>query len=319
MELKHATQAAGEDAGNGEIGKAAWNEAHQLTMASGKLVGRSSNGAGDAEEISLGNRLSLMAGTLEATPSGADTQIQLNDGGAFGADAGLSFNKTTGSLTVGGKAVTTSNPVFNLSQTWNAGAVAFTGLTFNVTDTASAAASLLLDLQVSGVSKFNVTKAGVIRLPSIQGGVFITPSDATTTGFGAAFAGNNPEASVVVSNTVYYLAKASVNNFRTAISLSTNTSNPVASGFFIYPDAVNTLAQRNGVNAQTSRLYGTYTDASNYRRLAMSVTTGGVVSIKPEGAGTGATGNVLNISGLPTTNPGPGILWNNAGVVNVGT
>lgn len=80
-----------------------------------------------------------------------------------------------------------------------------------------------------------------------------------------------------------------------------------------------TLAQRNGTNAQTSRLYGTYTDASNYRRVALAMTTAGVASIAPEGAGTGASGNVLHISGLPTSNPGPGILWNDAGTVKVGT
>lgn len=87
----------------------------------------------------------------------------------------------------------------------------------------------------------------------------------------------------------------------------------------IWRDAANTLAQRNGTNAQTSRLYGTYTDASNYRRVAIAMTTAGVASITPEGAGTGASGNVLHISGLPTSNPGAGILWNDAGTVKVGT
>ncbi len=84
-------------------------------------------------------------------------------------------------------------------------------------------------------------------------------------------------------------------------------------------DAAGILAQRNGTNAQTSRLYGTYTDGSNYRRVAISMTTGGVASIAPEGAGTGASGNVLHISGLPTSNPGAGILWNDSGTVKVGT
>jgi hypothetical protein len=78
-------------------------------------------------------------------------------------------------------------------------------------------------------------------------------------------------------------------------------------------------AQRNGTNAQTARTYGTYTDTSNYRRIAIAMTTAGVASIAPEGAGTGASGNVLHISGLPTSNPGAGILWNDSGTVKVGT
>lgn len=36
------------------------------------------------------------------TPGGSDTQVQFNDGGAFGGDAGLTYNKTTDVLTAGG-------------------------------------------------------------------------------------------------------------------------------------------------------------------------------------------------------------------------
>lgn len=39
---------------------------------------------------------------VSATPGGADTQVQFNDGGAFGGDAGLVFNKATNVLTAGG-------------------------------------------------------------------------------------------------------------------------------------------------------------------------------------------------------------------------
>jgi hypothetical protein len=49
----------------------------------------------------------------------------------------------------------TSAPV-TISQTWDALAVAFTAFKVNATSTNSAAGSLLLDLQVGGVSKFNV-------------------------------------------------------------------------------------------------------------------------------------------------------------------
>lgn len=36
------------------------------------------------------------------SPGGSDTQVQFNDGGSFGGDAGLTFNKTTNVLTAGG-------------------------------------------------------------------------------------------------------------------------------------------------------------------------------------------------------------------------
>jgi|694.fasta_scaffold149140_2 hypothetical protein len=53
-------------------------------------------------------------------------------------------------------------PIYALVDTWNSAGTVFTGIGLNVTDTASAAGSLLLDLQVGGVSRFSVTKAGVI-------------------------------------------------------------------------------------------------------------------------------------------------------------
>lgn len=56
----------------------------------------------------------------------------------------------------------TSQPVLDTSQTWNAGGVTFTGWKLNVTNTASASASLLMDLQVGSVSQFNVTRSGVL-------------------------------------------------------------------------------------------------------------------------------------------------------------
>ena len=52
--------------------------------------------------------------------------------------------------------------IYALTDTWNAGATTFTGIGLNVTDTASAAGSALMDLQVGGVSQFKVSKAGAV-------------------------------------------------------------------------------------------------------------------------------------------------------------
>jgi hypothetical protein len=55
------------------------------------------------------------------------------------------------------------------------------------------------------------------------------------------------------------------------------------------------IEQRNGTAAQESRIYGTYTDGSNYRRLALKMSTAGVAQIVAEGGGSGAAGNVLEL------------------------
>jgi hypothetical protein len=110
------------------------------------------------------------AGGGAATPGGADTQVQFNDGGSFAGDSGLTYDDAAGALTVGGKTVTTDAPIINLSQTWNNAATTFTGLKLNVTNTASAAGSNLLNLQVGGTSNFTVSSAGGARAATlIQG------------------------------------------------------------------------------------------------------------------------------------------------------
>lgn len=78
----------------------------------------------------------------------------------------VNINETVGStaLTLTGATQTTAVPILNATQTWNNAAITFTAAKFNVTDTASNASSLLMDLQVSGASKFNVNKDGNLTL-----------------------------------------------------------------------------------------------------------------------------------------------------------
>ena len=44
----------------------------------------------------------LVSSTAVATPAGSDTQVQFNDGGAMGGDAGFVYNKTTDTATLAG-------------------------------------------------------------------------------------------------------------------------------------------------------------------------------------------------------------------------
>lgn len=74
----------------------------------------------------------------------------------------------TGGYIVAHGTITTDAQAWSSTATWNAAGVTFTHLKANVTDTASAAASLLIDLQVGGTSQFKVSKAG---LGTFAGGV----------------------------------------------------------------------------------------------------------------------------------------------------
>jgi len=165
-----------------------------------------------------------------------------------------------------GQTVTTSNPVLSLAQTWNAGGVTFTGMLFNATNTASAAASKLLDLQTGGVSQFAIRAGdgrietalsafnfwvGATRVLNLQANILGLFSDAATISMGAA-------GDAVLAR-----------------------------------DAANTLAQRNGTNAQNFRVYNTYTDASNYERFAINAQSGADVRLQTEKAGTGTVRSIV--------------------------
>jgi hypothetical protein len=189
--------------------------------------------------------------------------------------------------------------IYDLADTWADGATTFTAIKMNVTDTASAAASNLMDLQVGGSSKFRVDKAGVLFGENAQL-TTLNPGGSRTW----AINGSGAIRAILGFSGSFCWASSYVNAGTIPDLVLTR-------------DAANTLGQRNGVNAQTFNLYNTYTDASNYERVRMGW-SGNVLQIAPQAAGTG-TVRVLHISGLPTSSPGAGILWNNGGTVEVGT
>jgi len=94
----------------------------------------------------------------------------------FGADSQASTNPSVystqtvattllGSTSLTGDTLTADAPVLNLTQTWNSSGTTFTGMKFNVVSDTSAAASLLMDLQVGAVSLFSIGKAGNAKAP----------------------------------------------------------------------------------------------------------------------------------------------------------
>jgi hypothetical protein len=74
-----------------------------------------------------------------------------------------------GSTTLSGATITADAPVLNMSQTWNNAAVTFTSFKLNITDTASAVVSTLMDIGTGGgtyVSKFSVRRDGTVAAAS---------------------------------------------------------------------------------------------------------------------------------------------------------
>jgi hypothetical protein len=234
---------------------------------------------------------------LESTGIGGLNDIQrrnriMRDGQDlyFGNAAGSSWNKLAfaslnNSFTAGQTITAAANtsaltasysvtganttPLLDLSGTWNITGAA-NGIRLNITDTASASTSRLLDLQVGGTSRFTVLKSGQFSTPSD----LYTNSVALTAGVRIAL------------------------NSTLGFTLSSNPA--VNPDTILARDAANTLALRNGGTAgtpvpQTFRLYN-YTDAglTNFERGFMRWNSN-VLEIGTEAGGTGTANRSVRL------------------------
>lgn len=197
---------------------------------------------------------------------------------------------------------TNTTPLQNLTGTWNTTGIA-RGIFLNITDTASASTSLLFDLQTNGTSQASIGKNGTLTLSgttsigSLINGTAPFRTGSIIIGFNTGGGAGGASFGNAGATTMYGACCPSGFLTSSGLSYSWSSSNiALAPDLSIFRDAANTLAQRNGVNAQTSRLYGTFTDASNNRRLDITSTTGGIFTLTATGIGTGATGNLLKLT-----------------------
>lgn len=214
--------------------------------------------------------------TFVATPSSANLKALITDETGSGALVFGTSPTISTALTLTGATETTSNPVLNATQTWNAGAVAFTALKLNITNTASASTSKLLDLQVGGSSVLYIDRAGKAWVQSCDP----TVDNSVTLGANNYWNGLN-------------LGGRGGGNQFTGNSFGLpNSGSP---DVIINRDAAQTLARRNGTSAQIDRLYRTYTDSSNYERLAFQ-SGSGYFEVAVESAGTGTANMDLRLT-----------------------
>jgi hypothetical protein len=207
-----------------------------------------------------GANLTIAGSQGTGTGAGGSIVFQVAPAGTTGtaqnalvAGATLAPSGTGAALTLTGGTVTTDSPVLNLTQTWNNAAVTFTGLKFNVTDTASLTSSLLIDLQRGGTSQFSVSTNG-IRSLSLSAALISGTHH-------RIYAGG-------ISRGNIYLDSASNNvGFEGPLIIGGNTANTTAPRLNF--DAAGVLAQRNGTNAQESRIYGSYTSETNFQRMSI--------------------------------------------------
>jgi hypothetical protein len=187
-----------------------------------------------------------------------------------GAVAGLATATTDGTnLTLSGRLIIDTNgaasaPPLSLTGTWFTGGTSTTTKpallveAFGAVSTAwstlgtglgvnapSGFPGNLLDLQVNGTSVFNVNNIGDIVARRLR----FTDSVFTQAG------------NVLISNGILRVGSTTPLSFSDIGSATAGTPD-----LFLFRGGANTLAQRNGTNAQTSRIYNTFTSATNFER-----------------------------------------------------
>lgn len=185
-------------------------------------------------------------------------------------------------LTVSGYSLTGSNAqsLISLAGTWNTTGTP-SALLLNITDTASNASSLLMDLQVGGTSRFSVRKDG---RATVVAGAYGTPSISFGTTNGYLF-GN--------ASTFSFIESSGTTGFQVG-----GGQLYIAGDVVLNRVAADTLELRRTTNAQTFRVYNTFTDASNYERFQISFSAG----ICTLGAANAGTGGALTIDVNATNN-----------------
>ena len=97
------------------------------------------------------------------SPGGATTDVQFNLSGAFSGDSGFTY-AGNGQATLALGTIAANAKALNITGTFNNAAVTFDAPIFaSITNTASAAGTSLVDLQVGGSSKFKVDVNGRVK------------------------------------------------------------------------------------------------------------------------------------------------------------
>lgn len=161
-----------------------------------------------------------------------------------------------------------SNSALKSSENWNldtgkvyeidgATVLSSTTLGSGVTSSSLTSVGTLSNLNVSGVTTTGNLNVGIgtISLASRTSGTYINFGNAGTLNATAGGAWLSFNTTLVA------------NGFRVGNNgVIEITDGPGTSATVIRQDAANTLAQRNGTNAQTFRIYNTYTSATNFER-----------------------------------------------------
>ena len=227
-----------------------------------------------------------------------DTMMRAADNAAIRSAIGLGQTDAPTFLaqTLTGQSLTgtQSTSLVDLATTWLSTTGTPTAIKLNVTDTANVpAASKLMDLQVGGVSKFAINKAGELMMNSAA-----DPSTyISNPSLGFLFHGGGARSFFLgqdgVGNGLANMSQLGSIGFSSSNIPTFNTSD-----VRLWRDAAGILAQRNGTAKQVHRVYNTFlgTTANEWGGFDW-LTTANTLRIGTEHGGTGTARPIDFVTG----------------------
>ena len=247
---------------------------------------------GSNKRVTVDDLVKSVTDTISPTWGGIVGDIE-DQTDLFGLLSALSAGKVdksgdtmTGALLSNLGTLTANTPGISLTQTWNNSGTTFDLFSGTITATAASNQSRWFNFSStnnwgSGSNPYlraNIV-SGILEISSVwgQGGIALglTGTGGTIDAvYGTGFIIKQQNNNCLILNTGYGDSGIEAQN----------TGMPIGwTDLKMRRDGADILALRRTTNAQRINLYGTYTDASNYRRFYISSTTGGAFTLGVEG------------------------------------
>ena len=221
---------------------------------------------------------------------------------------GTGDSPTFTGVTITGGTVTNNTPPLNITQTWNDGTEAFYGITINVTDTASTAASAVQRWQVGGVTIAEQRSIGGLRILNIVGtGATQNAYNATTTFPSTAITAVEGFRSLpTLADSGGAVTYASVQHYRALNTTKSGTGDALTKQVGFHAAALTTGATNYGfeglLTSSGSARWNFYASGDAPNALAGNLRIGSVVlpTVALDVTGSGLISGTLGVSGALT-------------------
>jgi hypothetical protein len=276
--------------------------------------------AGSSGQV-LWNNAGVNAGASTVTYDGSILTTSGRFINSYNATASSPAKAFTGTWFTGGTGTTTKpqvliEPTGATSTAWSTSG---TGLGVNA---ASGFTGNLLDLQVNGTSRLRAGNPGNLSITNgtatyTSANSFLSFTNAS--GVSATIFPGGADGAVgfaVAGTTRFYIGAVSTAGLEIPFANSIQWVNPGTAGYSsLVQDSISSpqaIGLRNGTTAQTFNLYNTYTDGSNYERLATTWSSN-VCYTRPQNAGTGSARLYVPVTGATTVSGLPAAATAGAG------